>query len=183
MSKIVHRAKGARVLTLRVRLLTSGNKREIIYLMNRIKITKKEVQKRLLDRVEYVGDCWLSTRGGVGEYTTICLSRTFYLTHRVAYWVYHEDPQDGVVCHKCDNPKCINPDHLFLGTQEDNMNDMANKGRACRGENQHMSKLTEEQVRCIKYHESGFQSEIAERYGVGQATISGIRSGKRWRHI
>jgi DNA invertase Pin-like site-specific DNA recombinase len=93
-----------------------------------------------------------------------------------------------LVCHSCDVRNCVNPAHLFLGTHQDNMDDMRRKGRTTLGragligEHHHKAKLTEAQVREIRAA-LGTQVEIAKRFGVGRSTIGDIRSGKLWTHI
>jgi len=84
------------------------------------------------------------------------------------------------VLHKCDNPPCVNPDHLELGTHADNMRDMAERGRSSRGEQHPPSKLTDaeaDEIRSLKGAVS--QSVLAKRYSVNQSTISLIQSGRR----
>ena len=89
------------------------------------------------------------------------------------------------ICHKCDNPSCVNPHHLSEGTQQDNSNDMVNKGRAAKGEKQHLSKLTEKQVLEIraKYAKGGTtHRQLAKEYGVFHAVIGNIIRRKTWTH-
>lgn len=93
-------------------------------------------------------------------------------------------------CHSCDNPPCVRPDHLFAGTESDNMNDKAEKGRtlgfaAMKGEKHTQAKLTEEQVVTIKHRlRSGErQGSIAADFSVGQSLISRIQNGKIWTHV
>ena len=90
------------------------------------------------------------------------------------------DISDGsVVCHSCDNPSCVNPDHLWRGSQKQNMQDMSSKGRHSAG------KLTEQDVRYIKIFlaAGAKQKVIARNFGVSAMQISHINTGKRWGHI
>lgn len=92
------------------------------------------------------------------------------------------------VLHRCDNPPCINSEHLFVGTHSDNMADMKAKGRAKgrKGTNHHNVKLTNAQVTEIlaKYSDRSVSTaKIAKLYGVSQPTISYILIGKTWQHI
>lgn len=106
------------------------------------------------------------------------------LAHRVSYGLFVDDLGELDVLHKCDNPECTNPDHLFLGTQADNMKDMAQKGRSCRGEAKPNAKLTWDGVDRIRagYRCGGVtQSDLSEEYGVSQSIISKVLSGKSWR--
>lgn len=97
--------------------------------------------------------------------------------HRYIFMKYCEEiPQGEVVRHKCDNPICINPDHLERGTPKDNSNDKIERGR------QH-SKLSIEQAYKIKFEESGTAKELANKYNVSEECIYSIRNGKSWRWL
>lgn len=103
--------------------------------------------------------------------------------HRLAWENANGPIPSGLhVCHRCDNPKCINPDHLFLGTSADNSADKVAKGRQQRGSRHGLAKLTEEQVRAIKA-DGRQQFIIAKDYGVGSNVISKIKTGVSWRHV
>ena len=115
--------------------------------------------------------------------------------HRAAYEMVNGPiPAGNYVCHHCDNPRCVRPDHLFAGTQLDNMRDMAAKGRqafqrhpggAPRGTRNGSAKLTEADVRAIRRERQEGASLVALglRYGVNHTTISGIARGRLWKHI
>lgn len=107
--------------------------------------------------------------------------------HRVSYFLAYGAIPDGMfVCHRCDNPPCVNPGHLFLGTQADNMSDMWRKGRgASPFHARPLAKLTEEDVREIRrVVRSGVpQSEMAAKYGVSRPTISNLIARKTWAHV
>jgi predicted XRE-type DNA-binding protein len=97
-------------------------------------------------------------------------------------------PKGLIVCHKCDNKMCINPDHLFVGTQADNMRDMCEKGRKfiTNGEVNGQSKLTEEQVieiRSIRKTQGLSQQKIADMFNVSRANIGLIVTGERWKYL
>jgi hypothetical protein len=107
--------------------------------------------------------------------------------HRVSYALFHDtSPGKFMVCHRCDNPQCVNPLHFFLGTAQDNSNDMVAKGRKVsadqRGENNGCAKLTEAQVavikRCIMQGESNMC--LGRRFNVSHSLISRIRRGRSW---
>lgn len=100
--------------------------------------------------------------------------------HRVAYEEYVGQIPAGLsVLHRCDNPRCINPDHLFLGNHQDNMADMVAKRRNATGARHGQSKVTFEQVAAIR-KEVGSQATIAKKYGLSQSQISRIKSGWSW---
>lgn len=110
--------------------------------------------------------------------------------HRFAYFLAHgEIPEGMFVCHRCDNPPCQNPGHLFLGTQADNMADMWGKGRAVtpfrNGSGNPLAKLTEQSVREIRrlVSEGVPQKELAALHGVSRPTISLVVSRKLWAHV
>jgi hypothetical protein len=108
--------------------------------------------------------------------------------HRVsALWAgIISDISDGsFVCHSCDNPSCVNPDHLWRGTPADNMEDKRKKGRATRGSAHHGSKLIESDVRYIRaFLAAGAnQRVVARNFGVSYATISQINTGRIWSHV
>lgn len=105
--------------------------------------------------------------------------------HRVSWEIKHGPiPEDLQVLHKCDNPSCINPEHLFLGTQTENIADMNAKGRQVpsRGARNGRAKLTDDQVREIR-SDPRFQKEIAVDYGVNQTLVSMIKRRVAWSHI
>lgn len=92
-----------------------------------------------------------------------------------------EIPAGSFVCHKCDNPPCCNPDHLFVGTPQDNARDMVAKGRGVdnKGERHGMSKLTADDVRSIR-RDSRIQRVIAADFGINQQHVSEIKRGVAW---
>lgn len=90
---------------------------------------------------------------------------------------------DQVVCHRCDNPACVNPDHLFAGTRADNSRDMAKKGRSTIGEQNPMAKLSASDVLAIRSDASTSAPDLAKQYGVSPETVRNYRSGRTWRHI
>lgn len=112
-------------------------------------------------------------------------------SHRAAWeFVNGPIPEGMCVCHHCDNPPCVRPDHLFLGTHNDNMQDAVQKGRMCRGEDRPQSKLTEEGVRAIRAAEIGWEGsrsalamELGPRYGVTSHAVRRVLQRQCWKHV
>ena len=131
--------------------------------------------------------CWEWTAGKtVDGYGKFDFAGKTQHAHRVAYQLYIGEITAGLlVCHRCDNRKCVNPAHLFLGTQADNMRDCMDKGRRASGEKHYRSKLIEEQVIEIrlKYAEGATQVNLAKEYGMSQTTISEIVRHCIWTKI
>jgi hypothetical protein len=112
------------------------------------------------------------------------------LAHRVAYELFIGPISDGLnVCHTCDERLCVNPHHLWLGSQSDNLKDAAAKGRMFRpdtnGERNGNRKLSADHVRTIRAMFSGGQRryQIAERFGVSPGTVGAIIAGKIWKDV
>ena len=129
--------------------------------------------------VHFVGH---RNRDGYGR---MSYKRKFQFAHRLSFICHIGEIPVGLhVLHRCDNPPCINPEHLFLGTHADNMADRTRKGRGAdrRGVNNVLVKLTENQVIEIRASTKR-QRELAVEYGVSLIQISRIRLRKRWIHI
>lgn len=117
------------------------------------------------------------------------LGRGVVAAHRLAYELHYGPiPKGMFVCHKCDVPACINPDHLFLGTQADNVRDMHSKGRQAKGnkgvfgKNHGMSRLNDDLVRRIRADKRTCR-EIAKEIGVSKGTVIFVKSGATWKHV
>lgn len=156
--------------------------------------------QRFWSKVNKTDSCWLWT----GERTKFGHGRFLYNSvrvnaHRFAYETFVGPIPDGLlVCHKCDVPNCVNPDHLFVGTQKDNIQDCVKKGRwtqaklkaqhpewCARGEQAGNSTLkTEQALTALSMLRCGMTLKVVgEIFGITQATASQIRGGKTWRHI
>lgn len=138
--------------------------------------------KTFLERIDIKGpdECWEWTAGCVKYgYGRIKINKKSYKAHRLAYEHFVGPVGDLYVCHKCDNPKCCNPKHLFLGTVEDNNRDKAAKGRT------NVAKLTKEAV--IEIRKLAFQGvscrDLSKRYKVTRTTIRDTVKKKFWKHV
>lgn len=150
----------------------------------------------LLDRfnAKWIGEpnsgCWLwegaTVPKGYGLLGDQTKRRKHQYAHRASWELFKSEIPDGLfVLHKCDNPYCVNPDHLFLGTQKDNHDDMVSKGRNLRGSRRATSVLKEPQIPQIRseYASGAFTlQQVADRYRVSEMAIHKIISGKTWRH-
>lgn len=146
------------------------------------------LQKRFWDKVQKTDNCWnwiaSKVKDGYGFFRLPGYKSM--RAHRFS-WEFHNGtiPKGICVLHKCDNPACVNPAHLFLGTDADNVKDMMNKGRGkynpnpAKGENHHNSKLTDKQVLEIRAIGNSInQYVLARHYGVRQPQISRILNNK-----
>ena len=140
-------------------------------------------------------ECWAWTgaksRPGYGVLTMMDPKPVNRLAHRLSWAIAHGDPPpDMAVCHTCDNPPCVNPAHLFLGTRGDNLADMRRKGRGSppphyTGSKHHSTPFTEADVLEIRAAcaAGANQSAIARKWGVSSNAINRIVHRKSWTHI
>lgn len=144
---------------------------------------------RFLDKVDQTGDCWewqgyRSPRG----YGQVRRAGQSHLTHRYSYEQHVGPIPSGLqVCHRCDNPSCVNPEHLFLGTQRDNMQDMYRKGRqgTFKGGLNGKAVLTDSLAYQIYTRAKAGEgsSALAREFGVTPSTVSDIKHGRVWSHV
>lgn len=133
--------------------------------------------------------CWewmgARTSYGYGAFYTQSLGHPLSLAHRFSYEIHKGSTADGVVRHRCDNPRCVNPAHLELGTQADNVRDSVERGRNARGEVNGHAKLTEPQVREIKaaLATGAKHLDLAKRFTVTRSLITLIANRQRWAHV
>lgn len=119
-------------------------------------------------------------------YGLIKINGSLYKAHRIAYYLFHNiDPLKLNVLHSCDNPRCCNPTHLFLGTQDDNNQDKMNKGRFIPnfGENNGMSKVTKEIVNQMRFKKAlgATIDELAKEFNVDRTTCAKICRYQTWK--
>ncbi len=145
------------------------------------KLTKSDLA-RFWAKVDKTGVCWEWTGGIRNGYGRIKINGSMYRVHRISYAPANENPGDLCVCHTCDNPKCVNPAHLWLGTDRENIQDRDQKERQARGIIHKFAVLNESQVRDILASSKTHQ-DLAGKYGVSRANISYIKRGETWKHI
>lgn len=138
--------------------------------------------KRFWEKVNKEGpnDCWewIGAINGKG-YGIFSIFNTIFLAHRVSYYIVHGPISDGtLILHKCDNVKCVNPDHLYSGTQADNIHDRAERNPHNQGgQVSQFSKCDAENMKSL--HKSGYIiKDIAEDYNVCAMTVHKILTGK-----
>lgn len=145
--------------------------------------------QRFWDKVDISGNCWEWTagvwKGGYGEFW---FGDRMVQAHRFAYsLIYGPIPEGMCVCHHCDNPGCVKPSHLFLGTQVENQRDSVAKGRGAdhRGEKNGNSKLYENDVHEIRrLYSLGVKSALLSKmWRINQDHVTRLVSRKSWRHI
>lgn len=142
--------------------------------------------KRFWLKVNKTESCWLwigGVRRGYGDFIIDWKKNTHRVAHRLSWEMAHGLIPEGIlVLHNCpdgDNPLCVRPDHLFLGTQKDNIRDMVWKGR------HPLAKITPDQAREIKdLLAAGVgPSELAHQYGMTRSGIRAIQAGRSWKHL
>ena len=141
--------------------------------------------ERFVSFVNPTSGCWNWTGGKTSRgYGNFWLNGKTVAAHRFSYEQHHGEIPDGMfVCHSCDNPSCVNPEHLFLGTPADNTADMVAKGRKVIGPPGKRAKLTEVDVSEIRHLVSSgmTQRAVAKDYGVDPSTVSYIITNKTWK--
>jgi hypothetical protein len=155
------------------------------------------LENRFFSKVIKTETChvWAASKNPDG-YGRFALNGKQEKAHRVSWMLANGDiPKGKMICHHCDNPSCVNPDHLFLGDQSDNMIDMHNKGRhnmtdkswiktrrSYAGELNPRAKFTVADVQYIRASELS-STELAKRYGVHRNQIYWIRQYKTWKNV
>jgi len=144
---------------------------------------------RFFSKVEKTDTCWIWKANSICDgYGFIKVNKTNIRAHRFSYQLhYGKFNKELHVLHKCDNRLCVRPDHLFLGTNKDNVDDKVSKDRQAKGSINGNSILNEEQVKEIKFHLQnkyyGYMKDLVSKYNVSERCIRDIKSGRTWKHI
>lgn len=160
--------------------------------MTPLVITPKDIS-RFWSKVEIKkpNQCWhfhgTMDGHGYGVFSIMGRSGISIAAHRFVFILFTGIvPVGKDVCHRCDNPKCVNPFHLWEGTRKQNLQDMAKKNRSNHGVKNWNSKLTEPQVKAMRSEydgEWGSISRLAKKYGVGHSVVSEIINKKAWTRV
>ena len=153
----------------------------------------RSIEERFWEKVDKVSSpdgCWLWTAGvssmGYGQINQGGKHGTHIAAHKLSWQLVNGPRPDNLfLCHTCDNRRCVNPDHLFLGTQKDNIQDAVRKGRKPHGEGHPLARWTERDIiEMFAMQKRGAkQSEIARRFGTAQSNINIILTRKAWKHV
>lgn len=130
--------------------------------------------------------CWEWVRGKFSHfgYGSFCKNGRAHYAHRVSYEMHRGEIPEGLeVCHRCDNPGCVNPEHLFLATHAENMRDARSKGRVARGDKIPRAVLNEEKVRLIRSMSHLSDEILGKMFGISAGGVWYVRTRKTWKHI
>jgi hypothetical protein len=154
--------------------------------MNFSKVERQEFFRKMKGNIQVDRHgCWNWLRGKMHGYGSIWFAGKRWTVHRLSYLIFSgEIPTGRLICHHCDNPSCCNPDHLYVGTAQDNMRDRDLRGRNGRKDKpgrRHGKDYKLNQEKVIQIRKAiGSQREIAKLFEIHPSQISKVLSGKRW---
>ena len=150
------------------------------------------LEERFWRNVEKTDGCWFwkgtKESNAYGIIQTGGKGAKSVTAHRLSYMMHHGEIPDGyVIMHSCDNPSCVNPDHLSVGTYQENAMDAISKGRHARvapvGAGNGKAVLNDDKVRYIRASSGVSHVNLAKELGVSISCVRGVRSGRTWRHV
>lgn len=140
-------------------------------------------QIRFFENVRVAKNCWIWKGATSKGYAILGIGGRMEKASRVSWFIHFGAiPEAQLICHRCDNPKCVNPFHLFLGTHKDNTQDAITKQRMLVGEKNGQHKLTSKDVRYIRSSDKS-ATQLAKRFGVHIPCITRIIKRQRWKHL
>jgi len=150
----------------------------------RRKSIMEKIKNRFWSKVEKTTECWIWIGAKSNGYGVCSLNGKTYFTHRLSWeWANNKSIPDGcIICHSCDNPSCVNPEHLRADSVQSNVNDRVERNRSAKGKNNGQARLTEKDVKDIKVlrNKGWTEKAIADLYDVSRSTISHILHGRTW---
>lgn len=144
-----------------------------------------DLDEWLSSRIKVVGDCWEWKGAKRNGYGALTYRQKGYVATRFVFEVKRGRKPEGMLLHSCDNPPCVNPDHLREGTALDNSRDAVNRERIPKGEERYNAILNEEAVKCLLFLRSKGYSygRLSKAYGLSRWTIRSATSGAAWAHL
>lgn len=139
---------------------------------------------KLMSAENLATGCWIWQRAVNNKgYGQLRYGEKLLLAHRASYEAAHGSiPEELFICHRCDTPACVNPDHLFAGLEQANSDDKLEKERQARGTSHGMARLTEDQIRAIRI-DPRRNKPVGDAYGITAGCVSMIKHRKRWAHV
>ncbi len=144
------------------------------------------MKDRFLSKVKKTDGCWKWQGCKSGKYGQLWNKGRMIGAHVASYMIFIGDTKDLFVCHICDNPMCVNPKHLFLGTQKENMQDASRKRRMRPGSLNNLTKLTEDTVLSIRSEyvfRKVTQASLAKKYGISRTHVNNLINRRFWSHV
>lgn len=141
----------------------------------------EEAKKRFFENIEKTESCWIWKGVDIKGYGVMFFKKCIK-AHRFSYMIHKgELEKDKMICHTCDNPICVNPDHLYQGITIDNSRDMVQRNRSMKGSRHPKAKITEEDLKEI-YNRKNKGVFLAKKFGLSENQICSIRNGRSWKN-